>query len=63
MCLGGGSAKIAAPLKIAASDNSEALRQGEIEARLRRRRAGAAANILTSAKGIPGTPKLGGVAS
>jgi|TARA_R110002074_G_scaffold373449_6_gene549441 hypothetical protein len=49
---------IAAP-KIAASDNREANQQGDIEARLRKRRAGAAANVLTSAIGIPSTGKLG----
>jgi hypothetical protein len=53
---------IAAPL-IAAPDNSEAIQQGEIEAALRRRRAGAAANILTSPVGIPATRKLGGMAA
>lgn len=47
---------------IAAMDNSESLRSADIEARLRRRRAGAAANVLTSAQGIPHTPTLGGVA-
>lgn len=50
--------KIAAPI-IAAPDNAEANRQGDIEARLRRRRAGAAANLLTSPTGIPGTSQLG----
>ncbi len=49
---------IAAP-KIAATDNREANQQGDIEARLRKRRAGAAANVLTSAIGIPSTGKLG----
>ena len=51
------------PLKVAAYDNQEALNQGDIEARLRRRRAGAAANILTGATGIPSTKSLGGVAA
>lgn len=46
----------------AAPDNSEAVRQGELEARLRKRRQGAAANILTSASGIPASPKLGSAA-
>lgn len=49
---------IAAP-QIAAMDNREATQQGDIEARLRKRRAGAAANVLTSAIGIPSTGKLG----
>lgn len=57
----------AASQKIAAYDNSEAVEAGAIEARLRRRRAGAAANVLTSATGIPsgqaGTSnQLGGAA-
>ena len=52
----------AAPL-IAATDSREAIQQGSIEARLRRARAGAAANILTSPTGIPSTPQLGGVAA
>lgn len=43
----------AAPTPIAAYDNTEALRQGDIEAKLRRRRSGPAATILTSAMGIP----------
>jgi hypothetical protein len=52
----------AAPQIIAASDNAEAIRQADLEATLRRRRAGAAANVLTSARGIPSTPKLGSAA-
>jgi hypothetical protein len=51
----------AAPL-VASYDNAEALAQADVETALRRRRAGPAANILTSAFGIPATPKLGGVA-
>ena len=54
------SAPKAAP--IAAFDNTESIRSADIEARLRRRRAGAAANVLTSAQGIPATPTLGGTA-
>ena len=50
------------PQQIAAFDNSEALAAGDIEARLRRRRAGAAANVLTGPSGIPATPTLGGSA-
>lgn len=50
--------------QIAAYDNTEAVRAADIEARLRRRRAGAAANILTSPTGISGsTPTMGGVAA
>jgi hypothetical protein len=48
---------------IAASDNREALQQADIEARLRKRRAGAAANVLTGATGIPSTATLGGIAA
>lgn len=50
------------PAPIAAFDNTEAIASADLEARLRRRRAGAAANVLTSATGIPSTPTLGGVA-
>ena len=53
----------AAQPKIAAVDNAEAIRQGDIEARLRRRRAGAANDILTSPVGLPVTKTLGGVAA
>lgn len=37
----------------------EAVEQGRLESRLRRRRAGAAADILTSPTGIPAAAKLG----
>jgi len=47
--------------RVAATDNTEATRQADIEARLRRHRRGAAANVLTSASGIPSTPTMGGV--
>ena len=50
--------KMPAPI-VPAVDNREAAEQGRLEARLRRRRAGAAANILTSPTGIPSTPQLG----
>lgn len=55
--------KIATPAaqQIAAYDNTDATKQADIEARLRRRRAGAAAQILTSPTGIPSTATLGGV--
>ena len=51
--------------QVAAYDNAEALRQGDLEARLRRRRAGAANDILTSPVGIPAgtTATMGGVAA
>lgn len=51
------------PEQIASYDNAQAYAQADIEARLRRRRAGAAANVLTSPTGIPATPRLGGVAA
>lgn len=53
---------VAAQQVIATPGNAEASRQADLEARLRRRRAGAAANVLTSARGIPSTPQLGAVA-
>lgn len=51
------------PLQVAAYDNQEATQQSDIEARLRKRRAGAAADVLTSARGIPSTATMGGVAA
>lgn len=51
------------PATFAAPDNAEASRQGTLEAALRRRRAGAAADILTSPTGIPATSQMGGVAA
>lgn len=53
----------AAATQIAATDNTEATQQADLEARLRRRRQGAAANILTSGTGIPVTSQMGGVAA
>lgn len=47
---------------IAAPDNAEALREADAEARLRKRRAGVGAYVLTSPTGIPSTPQLGAVA-
>lgn len=59
------SPRIATPAaqQIAAYDNAEATQAADLEARLRRRRAGAAAQILTSPTGIPSTATLGGVAA
>jgi hypothetical protein len=51
-----------APQLIPATDNLEARRAADMEALLRRRRAGAAADILTGPGGIPATPRLGEVA-
>lgn len=52
----------AQPVRVASADNREALAQADIEARLRRRRAGAAADVLTGPTGIPATATMGGVA-
>lgn len=49
--------------QIAAFDNREAANQSDLEAALRRKRNGAAAQILTSPTGIPSTATLGGVAA
>ena len=54
-------AKSQGPLQVAAYDNTEAAAQGDMEVRLRRRRAGAAADILTSPTGIPAVKTMGGV--
>lgn len=51
------------PVQVAAYDNAEALAQADQEATLRRRRRGAAANILTGPSGIPSTSTLGGSAA
>lgn len=51
---------------IPATGNGEAQRQADMEDALRRRRAGAAANVLTGPGGIPSraaTARLGGVAA
>lgn len=53
----------AAPAIFAAPDNAQATRSATLEAALRRRRAGAAADILTSPTGIPVTTTMGGVAA
>lgn len=63
MCSGSSSPKATPLLQVAAYDNQQAIVQGDLEARLRRRRAGAAADVLTSARGIPSTPTMGGVAA
>lgn len=54
--------KMPKPAPIAAFDNQQAIQSADLEASLRRRRAGAAANVLTGPGGIPSTPTLGGVA-
>ena len=50
------------PVQVAAYDNREALAQADMEAALRRRRRGAAANVLTGPMGIPSTATMGGAA-
>lgn len=55
-------AKVPATPAVAATDNAEASATADLEARLRRRRAGAAAQVLTSPTGIPSTPTMGGIA-
>jgi hypothetical protein len=50
-------------IPVAQYDNGEALAQADQEAALRRRRRGAAANILTGPMGIPATPTMGGAAA
>jgi hypothetical protein len=49
--------------QVAMIDNDEATAAATLEAKLRRRRAGAAADILTSPTGIPSTASMGGVAA
>jgi hypothetical protein len=64
MCLSAPKVSAPAPAQVAAYDNTEAVRQADIEARLRRRRSGAAANVLTGPTGLSRTtPTLGGVAA
>lgn len=61
MCMGPSMPRTAAPI-IPAPDNAEAGREASLARALMRRRAGAAANILTSPGGIatrPMTPRLG----
>ncbi len=48
------------PVQVASFDNEEALRQADMEAGLRRRRRGAAANVLTGPMGIPSSATMGG---
>ena len=50
------------PVQVAAYDNTEALAQADMEASLRRRRRGAAANVLTGPSGIPASATMGGAA-
>ncbi len=61
MCLLNKQAPAATPAIIPAGENLASKRQGDMEARLRVLRAGAAANVLTSPRGIPAVTTLGGV--
>lgn len=68
MCIGSlfGGNKTPAANIVASTNNTEAQRQADLEERMRRNRAGAAANILTSSMGIPytrSTPSTGEVAA
>lgn len=63
MCLFKTKMPTPAAQQIAAYDNTQAIQAADTEARLRRRRAGAAAQVLTSPTGIPSTATLGGVAA
>lgn len=49
------TAAAATPTPVAAYDNAAAQTQGDLEARLRRWRSGAAADVLTGPRGIPAT--------
>lgn len=53
MCLNRPSIPKPAAAIIPSTTNAEAQRQADLEAALRRRRAGAAADVLTSPVGIP----------
>lgn len=59
MCIMKSPSVSAAPAIIAGTNNAEANAAADVEARLRRQRAGAAANVLTSPTGIPATSQLG----
>lgn len=53
MCMKRPKVPTAAPRMVAAYDNPEAYAEADMEARRRRARAGAAADILTGPTGIP----------
>lgn len=59
MCVFGRQPDIKQP-SIPDTTGREAVEQGRLERRLRQRRAGAAADVLTSAVGIPARAQLGG---
>jgi hypothetical protein len=60
---GGAAAAAATPIAapILAAPAEAARREGDLEARLRRARAGAAADVLTSPQGLGGAMTFGGV--
>lgn len=62
MCIASKPQQSAAAPILADPRGREANRQADIETALRRRRAGAAASILTSPRGIPSTNQLGAAA-
>ena len=62
MCVSRTSQPSAAAPILADPRSREANRSADIEATLRRHRAGAAASILTGPRGIPSTPQLGAAA-
>lgn len=59
MCMMQKAKPIQATPIMADPNGNEASNQADIEARLRRRRAGAAADVLTGPRGIPATKQLG----
>lgn len=58
MCMNTPSVSASTPI-IASTSSAEANQAADVEAYLRRRRGSAAGRILTSARGIPATSKLG----
>lgn len=59
MCMNTPKVEQPKPAIIAAPRSEDANRQADIEARFRRARSGALANILTGPRGIPSTAQLG----
>lgn len=62
MCgFGGGGSQPASRTILAAPDTGASRRRGDLEARLRRLRAGAAADVLTGPMGVPAGPGAAGL--
>lgn len=59
MCIFGSSPSIPPQPSVPDTSGREAIEQGRLERRLRQRRAGAAANVLTGPTGIPAKAQLG----